>query len=332
MRALREGNTNGMNTVDAADPRLGRMALRRELVAEGWTDAALRRALRDGTLVRPRHGAYVEARIWDALDARGRHEIIARSVLARAGAPAVLSHSSALAVWDAPTWGLDLQNVHLTRLDERAGRVEAGVHQHRGVVLEGDTASVRGVPVTSPSRAVLETATLLTTEQALVQFNDLLHRRLASIEGLASRFASMRAWPGSATTDLALRLSDDRIESVAESRFYYLCWRQGLPAPVPQYEVYDARGRLVAVLDFAWPARGLFVEIDGMIKYVKPLREGETAAEVVLREKKREDLARKLTSFHCLRFTWPDLSRPEATAAEVRAYLGDAPAPRGRAA
>ncbi len=321
-----------MDGEDAADPRLGRVALRRELVAEGWTDTALGRALRAGSLVRPRHGAYVEARIWDRLDERGRHEIVARSVLARAGAPAVLSHSTALALWDAPTWGLDLADVHLTRLDQRAGRVEAGVHQHRGVVLDGDTGFVRGVPVTSPSRAVLEAATLLTTEQTLVQLNDLLHRRLVSPEELAARSASMRAWPGSSTTDLALRLTDRRIESVAESRFYYLCWRQGLPAPVPQYEVYDARGRLVAVLDFAWPERGLFVEIDGMVKYIKPLREGETVAEVVLREKKREDLARKLTSFHCLRFTWPDLSRPEATAAEVRSYLGDAPSPRGRAA
>ena len=100
----------------------------------------------------------------------------------------------------------------------------------------------------------------------------------------------MEQWPGSLRHRVVLRLADGRIESVGESRFFYLCWKQGLPLPIPQYEVYDDNGRLVAVVDFAWPELGLFVEFDGKIKYRAPDRDGETVVDVVLREKRREEL------------------------------------------
>jgi len=226
-----------------------------------------------------------------------------------------------MAVWGGPTWGLDLETIHLTRLDRRAGRAEAGVRQHRGVMLEGDVRTVRGTPVSSPARAVLETATFMRVEPALVQVNDMLHRRLVTPAELGERFAQMEGWPGSSTTDLVLRLSDSRIESVAESRFFYLCWRQGLPAPELQYEVYDARGNLVALLDFAWPLLGVFAEVDGKAKYLERRRKGETVEQAVLREKSRENLVRRLTGWRGLRVDWADLERPEATGRMVAREL-----------
>ena len=60
----------------------------------------------------------------------------------------------------------------------------------------------------------------------------------------------------------------------ASRRFFHLCWDQGLPLPIPQYKIYDDSGRLVAVVDFAWPELGLFVEFDGKVKYKAPDRDG----------------------------------------------------------
>ena len=94
-------------------------------------------------------------------------------------------------------------------------------------------------------------------------------------------------WPNSLTTDLVLRLADERFESVAEARFFYLCFRWSVPMPQPQYVVEDRAGLSVARLDFAWPARKRWVEVDGRVKYEKLLREGERASDVVLREKRR---------------------------------------------
>lgn len=299
-----------------------RTSLRRELLASGWNDKTIRRALADRSLVRARYGAYVDGAAWSALDAVAQHELVVRSVVARSGTEVVASHSSALAHWRAPEWGLGLDTVHLTRRDQRAGRAAAGVRQHRGVLLPEDVHTVRGTPVTSPERALFELATIADTETSLVHANDLLHRELVTPQSLRARYEKgIERWPGSFGTDLVLRLADGRCESVAETRFFYLCWRFGLPAPTPQLKVVKKNGVLVARLDFCWPELKAWVEVDGMQKYVKFLRPGETVTEVVMREKKREDAVRRLTDMRCMRVTWPDLERPAQTAVDLRHFL-----------
>lgn len=304
------------------DLRQTAVLLRRDLVAEGWTDRMLVGAVRRGELARPRYGAYVDGRAWSALDAAGRHEVTARAVLAASRTGVVLSHVTAATLHGTPDYGLDRTDVHVTRRDGRTGRAEAGVRQHRGRLVPGDESVVRGTPTTSPTRTALELTTVLGVEPALVQVNDLLHRRLTTPDQLAARYENgMEQWPSSLRTDLVLRLADHRIESVAESRFVYLAWRQHLPAPEPQVEIADADGVVRARVDFAWPERGVFVEVDGRVKYEKLLRPGESVVDVVLREKKREELVCRLTGWRCLRVDWADLEHPERTARRIRAEL-----------
>ena len=90
--------------------------------------------------------------------------------------------------------------------------------------------------------------------------------------------------PFTLRTDVVLRLADARIESVGESRTAFLCWRSGIPSPVPQWQVFGD-GRLVARLDFAWPELDAWLEFDGREKYVKFLRPGDSVTDAVLREK-----------------------------------------------
>lgn len=302
------------------DSRISRVRLRRDLLDDGWSDDLLAQAVRGGVLARPRRGAYVDAAAWKALDEAGRHGLRARAAQQQAKTKVVLSHVSGLVEVDAPLWGLDLSDVHLTRLDGKIGRHEAGIHQHSGAVISDDVVQLNGVTLMSPPRLAVE-ATTYGSEIGLVVMNDLLHRGLTTREEIRERYASMTAWPYTLSTDVVIRLSDARVESVGESRTVWLCHQQGLPMPIPQYEVRDSSGRLVGRVDFAWPELGVYLEFDGKVKYEKHLRDGERASDAVFREKRREDEIRRVTGWRCLRIAWSDLENPARLAAMIRAFL-----------
>jgi hypothetical protein len=130
-----------------------------------------------------------------------------------------------------------------------------------------------------------------------------------------------RFWPHSLTTDLVLRPAEPRIESVAESRAWHLFWRERIPRPQPQVEVYDEAGHLVGRVDFAWPGQGVFAEIDGNAKYLLKRRPGETLEAFLLREKRREEAICQVTGWICIRITWEDLARPRLLARRIRKIL-----------
>jgi hypothetical protein len=303
------------------DPRRGPIHLRKELLARGMSDRDIARAVAGGAIHRLRHGAYVAAESWSACDEVGRHALMVRAVCRQARTGIVVSHVSAVGEWDIAQWELPLGEVHITRDDQRAGRKEAGVHQHLGALREKDVILRNGIRLTAAPRTCLDTLSLVDVEHGLVVVNDALKKKLLTVEDLQDCAAFMEQWPGSLRHRVVLRLADGRIESVGESRFFFLCWDQGLPLPIPQYEVYDERRRLVAVVDFAWPELGLFVEFDGKIKYTAPDRADETVVDVVLREKKREELVCRVTGWRCLRVVWADLYQPERTAALVRSLF-----------
>jgi Transcriptional regulator, AbiEi antitoxin len=289
--------------------------LRREILGLGYDDSAIARLVRSGDWVRIRHGAYFHADVWKGLDEIERHRVRARVVTRAARVPHVLSHTTALLHHTRAIWDLDLSEVHVTRTDERSGRVLAGVRQHRGVLAEEDVVDLGGVRVTSVARSALELTTVTDTERSLIVLDDLLRRGLTTREELEAMCRRMTYWPKTLATDLAIRLSDPRSESPGETRFRYLCWRMGLPAPQLQVEIRDGTGRVVARVDFAWPQFGVFAEFDGLLKYAgDPTNELTAPAQVVVREKQREDLVRRLTGWRCLRFLWPDLDRPDRTA------------------
>ncbi len=303
------------------DPRRTPVTLRREYIAAGYSDRALANMVRDGVLARTRRGAYVAGPVWQALDVEGRHSVRARAVLRQAKADAVLSHTTGLLEYDVPIWDLDLNEVHVTRLDGKIGRQEAGIRQHAGTIEPGDVIHRNGVAVMSPTRLGLEVTTVADVEHSLVAVNHLLHEGHTTLEALADRYRTMSQWPNTLITDLVLRLANPKIESVGESRTFHLCYINRLPMPEPQYEIKDAAGRIVARVDFAWPELGVFLEFDGKVKYEKLLKDGERASDVVVREKKREAMICRLTGWTCVRITWADLDHPERTAELIREAL-----------
>ena len=305
----------------ADDPRNAPVYLRKTLLANGYDDRALRRLVADGVLVRVRPGAYTDRKNHEQLDAAGQHGLKARAVYQQACTDVVLSHVSGLPEYDAPVWGLDLTDVHVTRPDGRAGRHEAGVHQHCGKLIDEDVVERHGLRVITPARLALEVTTVGSAEAGLVVVNHFLHCGMTTKEELLERYAVMDHWPHTLRTGLVLHRADGRIETVGESRTHHLILTAGLPGPVPQYPIKDASGRVIHRVDFAWPELGVFLEFDGRVKYEKLLRPGQRASDVVIAEKKREQLICELTGWRCLRIDWADLARPAQTTALIRAAL-----------
>lgn len=316
----RDGDLLGMANRERVDLD-GVVWLRRDALKDGYSDKAIARLVRSGEWHRVRHGAYTSGELWASLSPEDRHRVLCRAVLRTAQPSSALSHVSSAIEWGASTWGIDLRRVHLTRTDGKAGRREAGLVHHRGLLPETEVAVINGVRVTKAARAVAETCTVADVEQSLVVANSLLHLGELTTRDFHEGTLLTRFWPRSLTTDLVLRLADPRIESVAESRALHVFWSQQIPKPVPQFEVFDETGRLAGRVDFAWPEFAAFAEIDGKEKYLFMRRPGESLEAFLLREKRREELICQLTGWVCIRISWEDLARPHLLARRIRRIL-----------
>ena len=291
--------------------------LRGEALAIGLDDAALRRELRAGSIVRIRHGAYTFADLWRSADAASRHLALVRTVARVSGGRVAVSHHSAALVHGMDLWEVPLSQVHLTRLDRNAGRVRDDAVHHEGVCLAEELTVRDGLTVVRADRAALESALLLDVEHGLCVVDSGLRAGFFTADDLTVQAERMKSWPGAQHLQIVARLADGRSGSVGESRAKFLLWRAGLPAPQLQYEVYD-QGRLVGVTDFAWPELGLLGEFDGKIKYGRYLRPGEDPGDAVFREKQREDLLRRLTGWRLVRITWSMLYDLPGTVRMIR--------------
>lgn len=295
--------------------------LRREAIADGYTDRAIRSMLKSGEWHRVRTGAYVSGPLWRELSVGDRHRVRARAVLRTSHPSTVLSHLSAALEHGAPVWGVDLTEVHVTRTDGKPRRREAGVVHHRGELDMDEVVLLNDVHVTSPLRSAVEVTTIAPVEAALVTVDGLLRSARPTQEAVAAARTVSRHWPNSLTTEVVFRLADPRRESAAETRAFYLCWAYGLPRPEPQVEILDERGRLFARVDFAWTRLGVFLEVDGTAKYAQHRRPGETLDQFLLREKRREEQICQFTGWVCIRIRWADLEQPATTAMRIRRIL-----------
>jgi hypothetical protein len=294
--------------------------LRREVLELGLDDRFIRHARRSGRWVRVRHGSYTFSDTWRAAGDTGRLVTLTLAAIRAADGEVAASHHSASALHGMDLWDVDFRVAHLTRLDRGAGRSQPDVAHHEGTCPEGDVVEVQRVRVVRPVRAALESALLAGVERGLVVADSGLRRGLFTPQDLADRHDVMSRWPGARPLHLVTRLADGRSESVGETRSRYLFWSQHLPMPELQFEVWDGQ-RLVGVADFAWPEHRLLGEFDGRVKYGRLLRDGEDPGDAVFREKKREDLLRRVTGWSMIRITWEDLYHGPRTAAAVRQLM-----------
>lgn len=287
---------------------------RRQALACGYSPRQVRERLGDGRWVRIRHGQYAERPDetelpdWERIRQRHLRAVRATMNALRPGSVAV-SHQSALAVHGLPLWGLDLELVHVTRLDGQAGGVVAGVRHHLGVLIPADLTVADGLLVTTVARAVVETACIVPFEPGVVVADAALRSKAVTAADLDRLQAAIEFWPGGPAARAVLGFANPLSESVGESRLRVLIDRYDLPEPELQVEFYDADG-LIGRPDF-FLAKVTAVEFDGRVKYT-----GGTS-EVLVREKRREDRLRAL-GLHVVRTVWSDFNRPDHLADTIR--------------
>ena len=90
-----------------------------------------------------------------------------------------------------------------------------------------------------------------------------------------------------------------------------------MPPEELQLEIVGPGGSFVGRVDFAWPCLGIVGEFDGRVKYGRGLEPGRDLADVLWREKLREDRLRDL-GWQVVRWVWADLQDPRALHERLR--------------
>jgi hypothetical protein len=299
---------------------------RGEALEHGYSDDEIQILLRAREIVRIRHGAYTFTDVWFAADEIEQHRLRAHAVLRSHGTRLALSHTSAAVEHGLRLFDPDLRRIHVTCLDRPIARTTKDIVYHQGRCPDDDLTHVGGQLVVVPVRAGLETASLTHRAGGLVVLDSVSDLKLGSLDEIHRAFEAMTGWPNSRKLQITVRLTRKGANSIGESLGRHLMWTQHLPEPRLQFEVRDQWGRLLGVTDFAWPDYGVLGEFDGMSKYGRLRREGETPGQAVEREKKREDRLREETGWLMVRLIWSELFHPGPTGAKIRRQLE-----RGRA-
>ncbi|WP_205698506.1 type IV toxin-antitoxin system AbiEi family antitoxin [Conexibacter sp. SYSU D00693] len=176
----------------------------------------------------------------------------ARWLAATLASNGVLSHESAAALHGlAPQRRPQVDVIALGRADGRPGIV---VHRAK-VLTPSDRTRRHGIPVTSPTRTLVDLAAQWERGRLLDLAMELLHRRQLDVSRVLEARALRR--PGARSLDALLEQLDEGTRSKLERTFFALCRHGGLPRPATQHRL--AKGHHV---DFAWPERRVAVETD----------------------------------------------------------------------
>jgi len=232
----------------------------------GWTQSALRCAVRSGRLIRLRAGAFQLAELGDLdqfTQARWRHA--APGIAAALTTPgAQASHSTAAVLHRLPMAFLpDLPCVSV--VPWHTGEV-CRVHVHR-TTSAGFTLPVGQVECTSVARIVVDLAREHGSSAGVVPLDFALRRGLVSAAQLATTLEHCRGWPGVTQARAAIASADVRSESPLESLSRLKFPIFDLPMPELQTSIGDRRGRFIGRVDFYWDEFGVVGEVDGLQKY-----------------------------------------------------------------
>jgi very-short-patch-repair endonuclease len=289
---------------------------RAQLLAAGLPASRIHNLLRYGRLVRVHASVYRcqdrEPSVWTAA---------AAAVFAAAGGRgwldgddvviAAVSHRTAAALRSyLPEDGA--QPVVVS--GEAVARVR-GVRVHRTRLRPGEAAMLRGIPVTTPARTLLD----LAGAAAPRELEQALAAAVRRDPGIPAALALLlRAQPRRSGSGVLRRLLDSLrtsgtaplfLRSRAEEELLALIRRARLPAP-------RANQRLLGVeVDFVWPDQRLVVEVDGF--------EFHTSGRAFSRDRDRDRML-AIHGYQVLRFSWWQLTTDAtATVAALAAALAE---------
>ncbi len=185
------------------------------------------------------------------------------SAIAAAGVllpDSVVCGRSAATLWGVPLVGPTDDVELIVPATCRAGAIR-GVQVSRRSLATRDVTRRDGVALTTPTRTALDLGRIAPLDEAVVAIDRFLRAGLVRLDDLRESAASMPG-PGCRQIRRAVALADGLAESPPETRLRLALGRSSLPAPVAQFVVGDADGRIARV-DFAWPEHRVALEYEG---------------------------------------------------------------------
>jgi very-short-patch-repair endonuclease len=224
---------------------------REQLLSLGFTPDAIKHRLAIGRLHRVRRGIYLVGR--PEVNDYGRWMT---AVLA-CGDGAVLSHSSAAALWRI---GFEQRNVIELSLPSPFQKRHPGLRIHRRPSLrERDVTTEFGIPVTTPVQTLIDMSLRLDRPGVERMINEADKYKLTHPPQLRKALDARTGEPGVAKLRHILDRRTFRLtKEELERRFLPLARRAGLPVPLTGQFVNEFE------VDFYWPDLGLVVETDGL--------------------------------------------------------------------
>lgn len=270
-------------------------------VARSGRASEFYRAVRSGSFIRLAEGVFLPAPVWRGLSTDDKYLAHVHAV-ARASRPGLtFSHFSAAALWRLPivgSWPAQPEVV----VGVGAGGASRRAFTARKYQIPENTDTIDGVAVTPLARTLVDIGRSASLIASVAMMDHALATKPRNAIGLAAvalRRPELLDEYGVGLTSrgrkkcgfaigLADGLSGSPGESISRTGMHLL----GLPMPILQHPFYDSFG-LIGYVDFWWPQFNLIGEFDGFGKYLREeLRPGQTIAEAVIAEKKREDRLR----------------------------------------
>ncbi|HEY2297271.1 MAG TPA: DUF559 domain-containing protein [Jatrophihabitans sp.] len=278
---------------------------REQLRRGGVTDDRIDHFLLTGALERHANGVYVvrgapisyRTRMWVG-------------VLATAG---VVGFDAAAYLWGV----LDAApaRVHIVVPHTRRVSIPSGVRLYRVPVPDEARSTFEGVPVTARWWTVLDVLGRMRADAAYRLADRALQQRWITLDDIRRRAAAFPGRTGNRILRLIAAQCGDGAAAQSERLLHAILRRAGLTGWHANLPVF-AGEQLVAVLDVAFPAAKLAIEVDGWAFH--------SDADRFQRDRHRQNALHAL-GWTVLRFTWADLTtRPSYVAATIRAQLARA--------
>jgi very-short-patch-repair endonuclease len=281
------------------------LVARWQLVRGGIGRGAMEHRLKCGRLHSVHRGVYAVG-----------HRVLSRdgwwlaAVLA-CGADAVLSHRSAAALWR-------IRPTERARADVTVPRAIGScrsIQVHRTALAADEVTVVRGIPVTTVARTLLDLAAVVPPRHVERAINEAEVLRLGDERSLARLLERYPRRPG---TRALRKAGSSALGSVTRSElehaFRTFLDDHDLPSPI-----FNVQIEPVGEVDCLWHNHGLVVELDG-----RATHDTRAAFE---RDRERDRRLQAL-GHRVVRVTWRQLhTQPQALAHDLRALLQRAPDP-----
>jgi hypothetical protein len=233
---------------------------------------AVNTAMAEGVSASRLRSSDLEAPFWGVRTPPGfTSELVGRAAayFSRSFEFAILSHVSAAQVWGMPLpsrWQSDGRLHVSVPPDERAPRGR-GVAGHHVRLHPTDVVVRDGIPTTTQARTFCDLASILDAEDLLAVADYLIwwrrdNDRVApvDIETAIARHPTSR---GMARIRTVVSRSSDRADSAPESKIRFRILEAGLPEPSVNVELYDDRGRFLAMPDLSYPRFRMTLDYEG---------------------------------------------------------------------